>query len=258
MIPIANGPEERTHHAGASGCREFQDLVSTAREKYENPQILTDFAGKTFLIANTIHRMQQKSSSRVIFLFLTHNDQSQGRILEIFTSILFQEAKNDEALKSTLLEEIRFNRSKLSSNIDIRKITLDLLSSCGSIIVVIDGLDEIDEYSRKPLLEALLELSGSSDNIKLLVSSRAERDIAKILRDKAVSIKIDVHNQDDIQKFIELEGKSWIDELKDCESDEAMLIAAEQGLLRVQRKSEGKQLLFCLLDHETSVHLTPL
>lgn len=202
--------------------------------------MLTLVAGKTFLTANTIHRMQQQSPGQVVFLFLTHDDQSRGRILEVFTSILFQAAINDQALKSTLLEEIRSNRSKLSSSIDIRKIALDLLSSSGSILIVIDGLDEIEEHSRKPLLEALLGLSGSSDNIKLVLSSRTERDIVKVLHDRMESIRIDVHNQDDIQKFIDLEGNCWIDDLKDCEADAAMLNAAQKCLLRVREKSEGK------------------
>ncbi|KAK2605587.1 hypothetical protein N8I77_008413 [Diaporthe amygdali] len=196
-------------------------------------------SGKTFLTANTIRRMQQHSSGQVVFLFLTNDDQSQGRILEVFTSILFQAARNDEALKSTLLEEIKSDRSNLSSNIAIRKITLDLLSSSGSISIIIDGLDEIEEYLRKPLLEALLELSESSHNIKLLLSSRAERDIAKALRDRAVSIRVDFHNHEDIKRFIDLEGKSWIDDLKDFEAEEAMFTAAQEGLVHVHRKSAG-------------------
>lgn len=184
--------------------------------------------------------MQQHSSGLVIYLFMTHDDQSQGRLLEVFTSILFQAAQNDEALKSTLLEEIRSNRSRLTSNVDIQKISQDLLSSSGDVSIVIDGLDEIEETLRKPLLGALLELSESSQNIKLLLGSRAERDIVKALRHRATSIRIDSYNQEDILNFIKLERESWIDELKDCDADKAMLAAAEEGLVGVQRKSAGK------------------
>lgn len=219
-------------------------LARSLRKHGEERQTLTYVAGKTFLVANVVHRMQQHSSGLVIYLFLTHDDQSRGRILEVFTSILFQAAKNDEALKSTLLEEIRSNRSKLSSNVDIQKLCLDLLSSSGTISVVIDGLDEIEEYLRRPLLEALLELSESSHNMKLLVSSRAERDIAKALRERATSIRIDSYNQEDIWNFINLEGESWIDDLKDCEADKAMVAAAQEGLVGVQRKSAGKHPCF--------------
>lgn len=185
--------------------------------------------------------MKQNSYGFVIYLFLTHDDQSRGRILEVFTSILFQAAQNDEGLKSTLLEEIRSNRPSLTSNVDIQKIALDLLSSSGNVSIVIDGLDEIEENLRKPLLEALLKLSESSHNIKLLVGSRAERDIVKALHDRATSIRIDSYNQKDIQNFINLERKTWIDDLKDCDADKAMLSAAEEGLVRVQKKSTGEQ-----------------
>lgn len=188
--------------------------------------------------------MQQHSSGLVIYLFLTHDDQSRGRILEVFTSILFQAAQSDEGLKSTLLEEIRSNRSRLTSNVEIQKISLDLLSSSGNVSIVIDGLDEIEEVLRKPLLEALMELSESSHNIKLLVGSRAERDIVKALRDTATSIRIDSYNREDIQNFINLERKSWIDDLNDCDADIAMLSAAEEGLVGVQRKSAGEHPCF--------------
>lgn len=191
--------------------------------------------------------MQQQSSGQVVFLFLTHDDQTQGRVYEVFASILFQMADNDKALKSTLLEETKSDRWRLAGSTDIQKITQGLLSSCGLVSVIIDGVDEIEEYVRKSLLEALLELLESCQNIKLLVSSRAERDIAKALHDRAVTIRIDEHNQKDIEGFINLEGKRWIVDLKDCQADGEMFHAAKEGLGCVQTKSDGKQFSLFLL-----------
>jgi hypothetical protein len=111
------------------------------------------------------------------------------------------------------------------------------------ITIVTDGLDGIEEHSRKPLLEALLKLPDAS-NLRLLLSSRAEIDIAKILRNGAVSIKIDLHNEDDIRKSIECEGKDWMDDLKEFEADKAMFAAAQDGLIQVQKGSEGKYSCF--------------
>ncbi|KAK8134954.1 hypothetical protein PG984_006966 [Apiospora sp. TS-2023a] len=199
-------------------------------------------AGKTFLAANVTRRLQKTLPNKIFSIFLAHDKQANGRVREVFHSILFQAATGDESLRSVLLEDIRQNYTQFKSDSDhIKTFTASLLNLCGHTSIVVDGIDEIEEPTRKQLLEALLELLDGSSQTKLLISSRAERDIEKMLCTKAVSIKVDDHNQGDIQSYADVERKDWMDELGDLPADEVkdMVSAANQGVKAVLSKAQG-------------------
>ncbi|KAK8078340.1 NACHT domain protein [Apiospora saccharicola] len=199
-------------------------------------------SGKTFLAANVTRQLQKTLPTKIFSIFLAHDKQANGRVREVFHSILFQAATGDEGLRSLLLGDIGQNSTRFKSDSDhVKKFTATLLGSCGHTSIVVDGIDEIEEPTRKQLLEALLELLDVTSQTKLLISSRAERDIEKMLCTKAVSIKVDDHNQGDIQSYADLERKDWVDELGDLPADEVkdMVSAANQGVKAVLNKAQG-------------------
>ncbi|KAK7978462.1 NACHT domain protein [Apiospora saccharicola] len=199
-------------------------------------------SGKTFLAANVTRQLQKTLPTKIFSIFLAHDKQANGRVREVFHSILFQAATGDEGLRSLLLGDIGQNSTRFKSDSDhVKKFTATLLGSCGHTSIVVDGIDEIEEPTRKQLLEALLELLDVTSQTKMLISSRAERDIEKILCTKAVSIKVDDHNQGDIQSYADLERKDWVDELGDLPADEVkdMVSAANQGVKAVLNKAQG-------------------
>lgn len=82
----------------------------------------------------------------------------------------------------------------------------------GPTYIVVDGVDEIDEHERRDLLCTLLELYKDCENLKLLISSRREDDISRILRAEAQSVHIDRKNAGEIQTYLTQRCDTWLSE----------------------------------------------
>lgn len=101
-------------------------------------------------------------------------------------------------------------RRDLKSNTKFATEVLSTLLKCtGPTYIVIDGLDEIAELDRQILLLGLLGILKDVDETKLLISSRQEDDIARILKDNAQIIRADNRNAGSIQTFITSRTQSW-------------------------------------------------
>ena len=83
-----------------------------------------------------------------------------------------------------------------------------LLVCAGPTYIVIDGMDEIDETERCRLLKRLLDVSKTCQEVKILISSRGEADIADLLKDQ-VSIRVDSRNAGSIQTFVNQRTEEW-------------------------------------------------
>jgi hypothetical protein len=98
----------------------------------------------------------------------------------------------------------------LRSSVDAAaKLLKTLLSCAGPTYIVIDGVDEVDERERFRLLKQLIEISGSCQNVKTFISSRAEADITDLLQDQ-VSIRVDNRNAGGIQTFVNKRTEEWM------------------------------------------------
>ena len=125
-----------------------------------------------------------------------------------------------------------------------------LLGTAGSVFIVIDGLDEIDEIERTRLLRGLLELSNTCHEAKFLVSSRIEDDIHKVLHDKAVEVRIDSRNAGSIQAFVEHRAQDWFMSREFLPEDRTEIM----GLLApLSSKANGMYCTFSL-DYYLSVY----
>jgi hypothetical protein len=121
--------------------------------------------------------------------------------------MIFQLAAYNDDLQEELCQSSRKN---LKHNIEDAVIVLTTLLKCaGPVFIIVDGADEIDEVERGRLIKQLLTLSQSSQNAKILISSRVEQDIAKILDGEATKIRVDHCNAGSIQAFISQHIREW-------------------------------------------------
>jgi hypothetical protein len=121
--------------------------------------------------------------------------------------LIFQLATEHKDLQAILWQS---KQRDLKSNTKFATEVFSTLLKCaGPTYIIIDGLDEITELDSRILLLGLLNILKDVDEIKLLISSRQEDDIAKILKDNAQIIRVDHRNAGSIQAFITSQTQSW-------------------------------------------------
>ena len=126
--------------------------------------------------------------------------------LSILHSLIFQLASDNEDLQDIICQA---GGENLKSSLDAAANLLKtLLIGAGPTYIVIDGLDEIDEIERCRLLKRLLEMPETCHEAKILLSSRAEADIADLLKDQ-VTIRVDIRNAGSIQTFVNRRIEEW-------------------------------------------------
>lgn len=124
--------------------------------------------------------------------------------------MIFQLPSDDDDLQAVLCQSSREN---LKSNLDVAACLLAKLLACaGPVYIIIDGVDEIDEIERGRLMKQLLDLSKSCEDAKILMSSRPEADITRILDEKAATIRVDHRNAGSIQSFVTQLTQQWFKE----------------------------------------------
>lgn len=105
------------------------------------------------------------------------------------------------------------NKRDLKSDIAVaRDLLASALKFAGKTFVVIDGLDEVEEFERKQFLYSLLDLSKAckDSGLKICISSRVEDDIANILHSKAAIIRVDSRNAVGIQTYVNSRFDEWM------------------------------------------------
>ncbi|WYZ35798.1 hypothetical protein EsH8_X_000445 [Colletotrichum jinshuiense] len=163
-------------------------------------------AGKTYLTAAAINYM--KDQHRTLFVFADHANQSKLSALSVVQSLIFQAAEDDKSLQSLLVEsKERELRGNTGYAVDLLKM---FLMTAGPVYVIIDGLDEIEEFERQILLQRLEDVSKSCGDLRIMISSRAEDDISRVLQPNATSIRVDEKNAGGIQTYVDSRCKNWI------------------------------------------------
>ena len=85
-----------------------------------------------------------------------------------------------------------------------------LINGCGPIRIIIDGLDEIDEFERTILLRQVLKISGDCSNASVLISSRSEDNIAALLGGTSTCIDAVTRNTSSIKVFFKSRLCEWL------------------------------------------------
>jgi len=148
-----------------------------------------------------------KSLGLTLFALLSYKDSANTSTISILHSLIFQLATEDKDLQTVLW--MSKQRDLKSCTKFASEVFSTLLKCAGPTYIIIDGLDEIAELDRRIFLHELLNILKDSDEIKLLISSRQEDDISRILEDNAQVIRVDNRNAGSIQAYINRSTQSW-------------------------------------------------
>lgn len=123
------------------------------------------------------------------------------------------------------------------------KFLLDLFCNTGQgldpLFVTIDGLDEIEELQRQDLVKTMLELVDRCRNVRLLLSSREEVDIRRLLQDKAQFTKVDDNNGEEINAYVQGRGEGWLADLRERGADDVACASIMDSLRNVVSRANG-------------------
>jgi hypothetical protein len=165
-------------------------------------------------MSSIVIRSMRDAGKNVLFAFIRHSNQAHNSALKILHSLIFQVLLDNQALRPVLHEAYISNYRQITSSLEYAVgLFSDLIKASGSIFIIIDGVDEIAETERLLLLKALVGLFEASKDVKLLVSSRVERDISLLLGDNVPSIRVDHRNTKDIEIYVKIEIDIWLPEL---------------------------------------------
>ena len=198
-------------------------------------------AGKTYVASLAVGHASTRGYE--LFAFLRYDEEATA--LSVLQSLIFQLAAVNKDLRETLCNELRSTtrdlRRDLKSSTSFAADILLKLVKCAPepVYIVVDGLDEVEREDRQLILERLLALRdkiGSAGVTKLLISSRREDNIERLLRNSCKVIRLDQNNSACIQRYIARETKLWLadfDEQIRSEIDSLLVllpIDAEGGL----------------------------
>ena len=188
-------------------------------------------------MSSIIVRRLREQKNNVVFAYLSYRNTNSISRIGILHSFIFQIVFDNKDLRPILCAEYDQNYRNLLSSVEfVQGILEKLLSSIGTNFIVLDGLDEIDQSSRKSILDMLLKISKSCNQTRILFSSRNEVDIAKILKEKAYRVHIGGQNISDIRTYVKDVGEQWLSSLslKISESSEI-----ESMLAKIPDKAQG-------------------
>jgi hypothetical protein len=136
-----------------------------------------------------------------------------------------------------LFHAFETNFRQISSSVDYARDLLKNLIEEQPAHFIVDGLDEISEVDRSSLLKSLLQLRKDSVNFKLLISSRGEQDITRLLKPDVQIIRVHFGNGRDIQSYVNKRTDEWLSRLQ---LDEEMTLEIRNLVKPIGRNSKGK------------------
>ena len=196
--------------------------------------------GKSHLSASFITK-KKSSGNTILFAFLSFKQQETTTFVRVIHSLIFQLLHKHQHLRPALIKAYENDYTELQSYPDYnQQLLTDLLQCIEAPYIVIDGLDEIAEKEREFLLKRLLQISNQSPELKVLISSRDEKDISALLNLKVLSLPIRQKNAEDIQKYFDYRVKEWLDSL-DIEDNDYFDL--ERLVQSIPSKAEGQGLV---------------
>lgn len=188
-------------------------------------------------------------SRTTLFVFLSYK-QGDISTISIIHSLIFQLVIGVEYFDGTLRQDLRaklfdtFQSSQrsLKSNTKFARETLtDLLKCVGPTYIIIDGLDEIPESERVvDTLNELLEMLKGLTGAKLLISSRAQDEIATVLeKTSSKVIRVDEKNSGCIQAYVSVTSDKWLNQ---SGFDENACSEIKSLLTPLSAKARGKSI----------------
>ena len=193
------------------------------------------------MTASLVQRMRV-DKLRTFFAFLSYNDPEHSTCLKVLHSLIFQVLFDEPELRPVVLEAYDLSYRQLNSDVTyVVKLLKSLLHNSSPVYLVIDGLDEADEHQRQDLLKSILSIQEDCGHVRFFLSCRIETDIAQILSNGFIPIKVDENNAEDITVYVRNEFKRLIDQMRRFGAGEDTCSTIGSQSTRVTEKAKGAQ-----------------
>lgn len=163
-------------------------------------------AGKTYLCAAVLDHI--RGQHRTLFAFVNHANPSRFTALSLFNSFIFQAAEDDNEFQRLLLESEE--RKLRGSILYSAELLTTYLQKNQFTYIVTDGVDEMEEAERHILLSRLVALTQDCKEVRVLLCSREEDDITRMIEPNGSRIRVHQRNSGSIQKYVDYRTQSWI------------------------------------------------
>ncbi|KAI1291593.1 NACHT domain protein [Xylaria venustula] len=189
-------------------------------------------AGKTYLASEVIKKTQ--SLGYTAFVFLSYKNKESLSAISVVHSLVFHLASGHDDLQTVICQSCSDECKKTLEG--ATRLLLAVLACTGPAYLIIDGLDEIGEIERCRLITELVQVSKSSPETRIFISSRPEADLVSKLCKSASVLQIDNKNHQCIQTFVRKWTKSWFVEREFWPEEQTEI---QQGLESLASKSKG-------------------
>lgn len=193
--------------------------------------------GKTVLTSSVIEYVAGRGDA-MVFSFLEYQSRESTSTLQLLHSFIWQMVLDNEQLQGPLIMAHKRDYRRLNSDLDfVKELFCQFLDSASTVFILIDGLDEILQIDRLQLLRTISEILRSKSNVKILVSSRPEDDILRMISEDAQRIRVHDCNRHDIETYVDSRASSLVSNAGLSESGLAQEISSL--MKAVAAKAEG-------------------
>ncbi|KAK8013246.1 hypothetical protein PG991_009517, partial [Apiospora marii] len=212
-------------------------------------------SGKSVLCARLIKVLRDDPNRRVCFFICDFQTPSQGICTHILRSIASQLLRLVPDAVSYVYNEY-VGKSRRPTSETLKPMLGNIFSLSGDIRLVVDGIDEIAPSEHRNLLKTLLDLTKSTQNLKLLLVSQ---DIPTIAQRLSKQSKLRMSEEKgSIEKDLGLIIRDKLEDITELYGDqiaEDVITKLESDILK---KAEGMylwvHLVMDLLQNAPSVH----
>ncbi len=157
-------------------------------------------AGKTYLTAMAIDHIRKRQQA--LFALVSHANKTTLKALHVMQSLVFQAAEDDRDFQSILVET---KERELQGTTEHAADLLKMLPCSLPERPISLSTDSMKwrSSSAKILLRYLGEISLECKNLRVLISSRTEDDITRMLEQRATNIRVDDRNYGSIQIYVD-------------------------------------------------------
>lgn len=175
----------------------------------------------------------------MVFAFLDYQSRKSISTLQLLHSFIWQMALDHEKLQAPLILAHKQEYRRLNSDLvfikDLFSRFLDLIPT---MFIVIDGLDEILQLDRHQILRTMIEILQTKSNVKVLISSRPEDDISRVISKDAQPLRVHDRNNYDIDAYVNTRASSLVSDANIAESGMAQEISSLMKAIALKAKGE--------------------
>lgn len=199
-------------------------------------------AGKT-LLTDALVKQMRRDGREVLSAFLTY--RCDATYISVLQSLLFQALKNDRTCRPMVHE---LHRLRHHTDLErLQELLSDILNVPEQRFIAVDGLDEVEKIAGTKILEALLGVLRICPNLKLLISSRDEYEIRRLLEPRSMCLRVDQNNKREIQEYTRRRGENFIGELEDMGVDQVTSTEIKNSIQSIAERANGRSLRPCIL-----------